>query len=278
MAGTEVEKAMVMMSLSTEGQETHNIGTCSTAADIKSQLSIVVTTSPIPSMPSTALLEALYKSLAMTPELRGCRRILVADGVGSVVPDCQASNYKKSRVKSSELDRYKQYLHAIKDLIAAGAQGFCGTELLALQEHVGFSLAVKAATDQITTPFIMVVQHDQMMLAPVDAARLLNAMAAHPDVLKYVALPSRTTTVGYAQRVQQRYGIEIQQLRVPELETPLLPLLMWYDKTHIVRRDHLLNFVYNPDASGVSMPHGTFTEVTLPIQVVFSGDCLFPPC
>ena len=247
-----------------------------TGNEVAGLLSVVVTTSPIPSMPSTVLLEALYSSLSMIPYLSDCRRILVADGIGEVLAEGGDPNYKKSRVLPGEEEAYEQYLDAIQGLIDAGTKGFHGTELLRMPQRVGFGLAVKAAAEMATTPFLMVVQHDQLMLRAVDLPGILTAMRCFPETLKYVGLPSRTTTVGYAERVKQRYGISISRAEMPMLELPLLPLLMWYDKTHIVSREHLLEFVYNPTTSGVCISPGEFTEVRCGLQLTLplAAHCL----
>eukprot|EP00873_Tetraselmis_striata_P016317 jgi/Tetstr1/436581/TSEL_025378.t1 len=260
-------------------------GACSGGADLSSLLTLVVTTSPLPSMPSIALLAALLRSLALTPDLGTCHRILVADGIGTVLDaspveqapptgKCGASNYKKSRVSAHEAGLYQQYIANIREAIDnAGREHdghaedrmWRGIELLALQEWHGFGQAVLAATRRVRTPYLLVVQHDQLLLERFHALpHVLAAMQAHPELLRYVGLPSRTTTVGYAERMQQRYGIALERLPLPELPgLPLLPLLMWYDKPHIVARQYLLDFVYCPEASGVAIRTGEFTEDVL---------------
>ena len=58
-------------------------------------LTVIVTTSPIPSMPSTALLEALISSWELTPALRDCAKIVMCDGIGEV-NDQRKPNYKQA--------------------------------------------------------------------------------------------------------------------------------------------------------------------------------------
>ena len=66
-------------------------------------LTIIVTTSPIPSMPSTALLEALLKSFDNVV-VEQCRTIIVCDGIGEVVDG--KPNWKRSRVNPEHVLSY----------------------------------------------------------------------------------------------------------------------------------------------------------------------------
>jgi hypothetical protein len=47
---------------------------------LRDRLTVVVTTSPVPSNPSTAMIEELFQSFAMCPGLSACRKIIVCDG------------------------------------------------------------------------------------------------------------------------------------------------------------------------------------------------------
>ena len=48
---------------------------------VAEHLTVVVSTSVIPSVPETALLEACFSALALTPQLVHCRKIVVCDGI-----------------------------------------------------------------------------------------------------------------------------------------------------------------------------------------------------
>jgi hypothetical protein len=55
-------------------------GTPAGTALLRDRLTVVVTTSPVPSNPSTAMIEELFQSFAMCPGLSACRKIIVCDG------------------------------------------------------------------------------------------------------------------------------------------------------------------------------------------------------
>ena len=215
-------------------------------------LTIIVTTSPIPSMPSTALLEALLKSFDNVVGLEQCRTIIVCDGIGEVVDG--KPNWKRSRVNPEHVLSYAAYIDNVSDLTRRCARP---TEVLVLPSRHGCGLAVAAALAQVVSTFVMIVQHDQIFLRSFDLGGVLEAMRAHAD-LHYVGIQSRTT-LSYKERVADRFGIQLEERWMPQLSSPLLPLLMWYDKPHIVSVEYLRNHVYIDGALSL----GDFVEDVL---------------
>ena len=227
------------------------------------ELTIIITTSPIPSMPSTALLAALLHSLDAVEELSGCAAIIVCDAIGTV--GAGPPNYKRSCVMAEQVPLYSEYIGNVRALASRQTRP---CKVLVLSAWHGCALAVKAALDDgvaSSCRFVMLVQHDQLFLRGFDVCGVLAAMNAHPDVLKYVGLPSRTT-LRYEERVAERFGLHLEPLQVPELSTPLLPLCMWYDKPHITWVEHLREHIYaereEKDGSGPTRPFrpGDFVE------------------
>jgi hypothetical protein len=217
-------------------------------------LTIVVTTSPIPSIPSTALLEALFASLdRCVPQLACCQAIIVCDGIGTVLGSGETPNWKCSKVNPLHVGLYAEYVQNVQRLAHAQKRRPC--TVLALNERRGCGLAVDAALASVVTPFVMVVQHDQLFLRGFDVLGVLGAMHSAPTTLRYISLQSRTT-LHYSRRVAERFGFQLTELRQAPLGSPLLPLLMWYDKPHIVWTDYLRTRVY---ASGILRP-GDFVE------------------
>ena len=223
---------------------------------VSHDLTIVITTSPIPSIPSTALLEALLKSFEHVNDLHGCKVIIVCDGIGIVLSTDAKPNWKCSKVNPKHVTAYKEYTSNVERLAACLQRP---SEALVLHDRHGCGLAVKAALDRVQTPFVMVVQHDQLFLRNVNVGGVLAAMHAHPAVLRYVGIQSRTT-LRYKERVADRFGIALDEfIAHPHLSSPLLPLLMYYDKPHIVWTEHLRERVY---ANGAVKP-GDFVEDVL---------------
>ena len=210
-------------------------------------------------MPSTALLSALLSSLDHIDPSTVCRVILVCDAIGCVT-DAAPPNFKRSRVTSEHARAYETYICNVRALAATSVRP---CEVLVLRTWHGCGLAVGAALEHVRTRFMMLVQHDQLFLRRVDVCGVLAAMAAHPERLLYVALPSRTT-VRYGERIAERFGLQLSEWQLPELEAPLLPLLMWFDKPHVTWSRHLRERVYAASAPVPRALHpGEFVEDVL---------------
>ena len=194
-------------------------------------LTIVITTSPIPSMPSTALLQTCLSSL---DNVGKCPIIIVCDAIGQVRDD--PPNWKKGQVRPHHVKAYSEYVDNVRT-IADAQQRPC--QLLSLSTWHGCALALQAALKLVSTRFVMLVQHDQIFLRDFDVRGVLGAMRAQPEVIRYVGIPSRTT-LRYRARAAERFGLDLPALSLPEhLREPLLPLLMWFDKPHITSCAHL---------------------------------------
>ena len=159
-------------------------------SDPAATLTVLITTSPIPSAPSTALLETLLCSLDQVAALRTCPVIVVFDGIGAVIEHDAPPNYKRSRIHAEHARAYGEYKQNARALLAAQRRHIRTLELTTWH---GCALATRAALEQVQTPLVMLLQHDQVLLRDFDAQGLLDAMCAHPAMLRYVALPSRTT-------------------------------------------------------------------------------------
>ena len=157
---------------------------------VEQQLTVVITTSPIMSHPSTAMLEEVLDAFNLVPQLVGCRTLIVCDGykLKKVGTGKRGSNNQSKRgiVTEEVADRYGIYIGAVKKLAAQRV----ATEVLIMPKHVGFAYAVKAALQDggaggpVKTQFVMVVQHDYKFVKGFDLSRTLDVMRRHSDTLK----------------------------------------------------------------------------------------------
>ena len=164
---------------------------------VQELLTVIITTSPIQSHPSSKLLEDVLDSFAHIPGLDCCRKLLVCDGY-KVIRETAGrggngtNNQSKKGLVSAEVGRrYDEYVEAMTQRAEAGEYPFdCysaaagTTSVIRLKKHMGFAYAVKEALTHISTAYVMVVQHDFAFLRPFDLQRVLSAMVAQPDVLK----------------------------------------------------------------------------------------------
>lgn len=231
-------------------------------------LTILVQTSPIPSHPSTALLEALFRSFDRhVKDIRRLAKIyILCDGYDEI-EDENVGGYqskdkkrkdgtKRGRVTRDVAGRYREHLKLLRARIgvppfAASASGSDDTSCQAvkmteLPQRHGSACAIKAAFDMglVTTPFVMVAQHDNFFVSDVDLPSILNALTDH-EWIKCLHFIS-TATIDYATKIKRRYDIDLEPFvkqNAGNLKGSIIPLLFWYGRTAISRTDYYTDFV-----------------------------------
>ena len=158
---------------------------------VQKLLTVIITTSPIQSHPSSKLLEDVLDSFWHVPDLCSCRKLLVCDGFKVISPKHKdgsgTNNQSKKGLVSAEVGRrYEEFVDSVTERATAGVHPFNAgpTEVIRLEKHMGFAYAVKEALSRVDTPYVMVVQHDFAFVRPFNLQAVLTAMTAQPEVLK----------------------------------------------------------------------------------------------
>ncbi len=141
-----------------------------TVADL---ITVITTTSPIPSIPSTAHLYPAQKSLFRIPVFALCKKIIVFDGIR---PD-QQSLYTES---------YESYKKNVEELTKSDPY-FSNTELVYCPRWVHLTGAIEEAIKHVKTPFLYIHQHDLQIVKDFDLNGLIASMVANPKI-KFVLL------------------------------------------------------------------------------------------
>ena len=136
------------------------------------RLTIVLTTSPIKTHPSTRLIEEVFESAAVLAGLGGCRKIIVADGVKVREHD----KFRSGICTPDAMANYGHYLSRLDALTKTEGSPLCGAELLALDERHGFAHALRRGLMRVATPFVLVAQHDRSFVRPVEVSHVLDVM------------------------------------------------------------------------------------------------------
>lgn len=199
-------------------------------------LTIIVTTSPIKSNPSTELLEKAMETFinAGTDFAFKCRKVIVCDGIriNDVESPTRVSK-KHSNVKQAmrngivtrdQGEKYKQYKRNLQRLCetASETSPFHNAVVEELDERQGYGFALRHALRCcVSTRFVCVVQHDRTFMRPTPVKETVEAMFRHPNI-KYVGMSMRSNLM-YRDIFVGKYGAVYQEelrdliLRVPEL-------------------------------------------------------------
>jgi len=221
-------------------------------------LTVIVQTSPLPSHPSTALLEALFRSFDRVKHLKDCNIIILCDGAcdedDEHVKDTKQSkkiNYKHGSINQDKVNDYLLHLDLLQQKIDNKEAPFISTnngtiKLLKLPYRHGSARAIKA-TFPINTPYVLIAQHDNFFVHEVNYLKdIINFLDEEETKswLQCIHFPS-TATLNYIQKIKRRYDIDLQMLcKKPQsssLDGELIPLVFWYGRTHIARTSYYKN-------------------------------------
>ena len=260
----------------------------SLSPSMRELLTVVIQTSPIPSHPSTALLEALLKSFHKYADgLMEARVIILADGCASVEQDGDLENHKHGKVSSRSATNYQEHLKQLRSKIYetkeypfhASKEG--GTlELVELPYRHGSARGVRAAffelerkcqVSSINTPFVMIGQHDNFFVREAPVRTIVQAWHRTAGLgvgANCVHFPS-TSTLHYLDKIQKRYGLtmEAKSSTAPELkEMSLVPLVFWYGRTHISTAEYFRKVIFQTKCPNLS-PKDHLEELLGPTQL-----------
>ena len=218
-------------------------------------LTIVVSSSPVPSNPDTSTLRAGFESLRLVPGLPSCAKLIQFDGPQASLPTARVQQYSvfKERVRS----------------LAASDPAFKHTVVYASNEFLFASHNLAAAVSRVNTTFFFSLQHDYQLARPFDAPRLLRSMLAVP-VIKHVRLNMRSNAPA------RGFDGAIANATLRGLEVPLTRTCGWSDAPHIARTDYYINFVIPRNFGDHNHGRRKFMEESLhyPMQRNFlTGGC-----
>ncbi|OBR10816.1 Alcohol dehydrogenase [Colletotrichum higginsianum IMI 349063] len=184
-----------------------------TPVPVSDLLTLVITTSPTPSAPSTELLDAVFQSIRLhCGDLLACRIIVVLDTFERIG---EVSRLKKGQVTGEGAEDFRKYKDNVKGLVlgAYGHRPDIKDELVQEQgeaeygyngrtasattnmatytlsrtqdfqvsfiepsERLGFGLAVRTALRITTTPYVWIHQHDWTLVHDIPVAPILDVM------------------------------------------------------------------------------------------------------
>ena len=154
--------------------------------------------------------------------------------------------YRSGQVTEEGGLAYEEFLQRLKKLNLG--------EIARCQERQGFGFALKNALTRVRTPYVIVVQHDRNFVREAPIQAIVKCLEKNDAWLKYVLLPT-TTVLNYPRYVQSKYQLKIAP-QPTDFGFSLIPLLQWYDSTHICSMKHYRDFVYR----GGLVARGGFVE------------------
>ena len=224
------------------------------AAGVEGLLTVIITSSPVRSNPSTRMLSECIASLDRNAGLSKCRKLIMCDGFKVR----QRSLRKQGVVTDEEAELYCTYVRNVARLCREDP-AFRRTRLVRLARRQGSAYAIREALEaHVRTPFVLIIPHDCVIARPLKLADLVAAMHGQPERIRYVKLPGRSTA-HYADAVHAQYGVRLRPSMDILPGATLTPMLRYMDNAAVVSVGYLREKVFVP---GSGVRRGTFIEDT----------------
>lgn len=176
---------------------------------MRSLLTIVMPTSPIPSHPSTEVIEESIQRLREYPELEDCEILIQIDGI-------------REEQKHREAD-YEEYKRRLLWLCAHEMDNCLP---IVFDEHTHQAGMLRATLDRIRTPLMMYVEADTFPLGEVPWSGICQAILNNPDMVKQVRLHIFDSVLK-----EHLYLIETKAEWIEGV--PMLKTIQWSQRPHI---------------------------------------------
>lgn len=208
-------------------------------------LTIIVTTSPIRSNPSTEVLEKAFETfkLAGFDFAYNCKKVIVCDGVrvqeeeideetkrsivtrkhtnvkqalrNGIANQEQATKYKQFKVALRKLcDKADQLYNDLNTPLSDASQAeiekllpFSNTNVVELDERHGYGFALREALQKahVQTPYVCVIQHDRTFMRKTPMEEVVKCIISQRDKVKYVGISMRSNLL-YRDLFLNKYG------------------------------------------------------------------------
>jgi hypothetical protein len=193
-------------------------------------ITVITSTSPISSHPSTEYLYAAQKSLFHVSALAKCKKIIVFDAPSS----------KNRRT----IVRYEKYKKNVQQLVQEDPY-FSNTELIFCKTWGHLTGTLKEAIAHVDTPFVFIHQHDLILLQGFDLNAVIATMTANPKI-RHVLFGKRPNTP------DDHYHGPVEEAAEESLFVPLCRTSGWSDQCHVAFTSYYTSFVL-PQCSNTFM-------------------------
>jgi hypothetical protein len=218
-------------------------------------LTIIITTSPVRSNPSTELLQRTMQTFchAGNPDFcYYCRKVIVCDGfrtkqeseqqdqqqesdTSTTKPPIRATKFysndkqamRNGIVTPDQAENFGLFKMALKRLCTEAEKSetpsiFSNTSIVELEERHGYGFALRHALRHcVSTRFVCVIQHDRTFMRPCPVQEVVHTMWRRPQI-KYVGFSMRSNLMYrdiFNGKYGKTYGDQLNEmiLRPPEL-------------------------------------------------------------
>ena len=175
--------------------------------EMKDKLTILIPTSPIPSHPSTRVLDETIDKLWEYPELRDCKIIIMLDGI-----------HESLEHRKSDYEGFKNNINRTSNIVT-----------IDYGEHTHQAeMTKKAISDHVKTPLVMFVEHDTSPIGEIPFERICE-MVIHSNDINYIRF-----------HIFDRILEEHEHLMIGkefQMDVPFVRTIQWSQRPHIAKTE-----------------------------------------
>lgn len=198
------------------------------------KVSVLVTSSYIPTHPDTGIVEATLESLSLLGVDSGVKVVLSQDGL----PVTQSDPHARSA--------YRDYLQRIQNRPLSIQR----PEIIVRENWGHLNGTIETGLKAVSTEFVVVVQHDMRFVRSVDLQSLIEVMEKNPEI-KHVRFNVNPITemnwdAEFSHRgtlYDRRDFLREERFEAPGGSLPLVRTLAWSDNNYLCRVGYLTDRV-----------------------------------
>lgn len=216
-------------------------------------ISIILITSPCPSMPSLSLIQSVLDSLRYVVDLERylVHTYILMDGFKSAL----GTRFKKGRISESHQELYHDYYNTI--MSSYGAHERFTVERS--PQHLGFAMMVKWGLEMCKTKFALILQHDRCFRQTFSHLHELVKAFNRYDHVRYIGFPTGNSHK-HDLLLRSPYKLEFltqdERIQLEPENLSLQPLIFWFDSQHLAHVQRYLE---------IFTPHRSLTESLRPL-------------
>lgn len=228
--------------------------------DLRQRLSVVLVTSAVRTHPQTDVIDAVIASLVLVNGLADCDLIIVCDAPKSVA-DAKGNHWKSGILTDESFANYLKYIENLRmkyERREGTVSSRGNTTILEMKSHLGFAYCLHEGLKVAKSRghlYVMALQHDRAFVEKCEIQPIVDIFDQYPTI-RYIGFQS-VATQDYIHRFlhtryrlaeyteedlfaqEQRWKNSLDSTDPP----PLIPLIFWYDSTHVCRVDEYLTLI-----------------------------------
>ena len=113
-------------------------------------------------------------------------------------------------------------------------------KILYMQTHMGFAHCLREGLKTLSTEYVMVMQHDRAFSEKIDIHPILNLLDREKSI-RYIGFQTAANKQYVYKKLKSKYRMKSNEKDL--IEGDLIPIMYWYDSTHISRTKEYIELI-----------------------------------